>query len=70
MAINFLPIEFKQHLNEKVSRENYQTREQWIVALKNEVDGVLLPMVKASTGIGSLLRDSSQATQPFSGAGP
>ena len=46
MVIGFLPAEFAQHLKEKVPEENYETTAQWIVALKKEVDGVLLPMVR------------------------
>jgi hypothetical protein len=47
MAIRFLPEEFRKHLKEKVPPENYETAEQWILALKEEVDGVLLPMVRS-----------------------
>jgi hypothetical protein len=46
MVIDLLPMEFGVHLKEKVPHENYETTAQWIVALKKEVDGVLLPMVR------------------------
>jgi hypothetical protein len=46
MAIRFLPDEFRKHLEEKVLMNNCETTEQWILALKEEVDGVLLPMVR------------------------
>ncbi|MFG3591806.1 hypothetical protein [Bradyrhizobium sp. RDI18] len=46
MRIDFLPGEFRDHLKEKVPEDNYETTSQWIVALKREVDGVLLPMVR------------------------
>jgi hypothetical protein len=46
MAIKFLPEEFRTHLEEKVLKYNCETTQQWIVALKREVDGVLLPMVR------------------------
>ncbi|NOJ50699.1 hypothetical protein [Bradyrhizobium archetypum] len=46
MIVDFLPKEFKEHLKEKVPGDAYETATQWIVALKEEVDGVLLPMVR------------------------
>lgn len=46
MIVDFLPEEFKEHLKEKVSEDGYETTSQWIVALKREVDGILLPMVR------------------------
>ena len=46
MIVDFLPKEFKEHLKEKVPGDAYETTAQWIVALKKEVDGVLLPMVR------------------------
>ena len=46
LKINLLPHEFSAHLREKVPPENFELTRQWIVALKREVDGVLLPMVR------------------------
>jgi hypothetical protein len=46
MVIDFLPNEFGNHLKEKVPEGKYETTAQWIIALKKEVDGVLLPMVR------------------------
>ena len=46
MRVNLLPSEFKEHLKEKVPEDAYETTSQWIVALKKEVDSVLLPMVR------------------------
>jgi hypothetical protein len=45
-SIRMLPAEFKTHLNEKVPLANFEDTGEWIVALKKEVDGVLLPMVR------------------------
>ena len=41
-----LPDEFRQHLEEKVPLENFDSTTEWIFALKSEVDNVLLPMVR------------------------
>ena len=46
LMIKMLPREFADHLQEKVPQANYETTDQWVVALKREVDGVLLPMVR------------------------
>ena len=46
LKINLLPHEFSAHLREKLPPENFELTRQWIVALKKEVDGVLLPMVR------------------------
>ena len=43
-----LPDEFRQHLEEKVPLENFDSTTEWIFALKSEVDNVLLPMVRGS----------------------
>jgi len=45
-ALNMLPREFSSHLREKVLCENFESTRQWVVALKKEVDSVLLPMVR------------------------
>jgi hypothetical protein len=41
-----LPAEFREHLREKVPSKDFETMRLWILALKKEVDGVLLPMVR------------------------
>ena len=46
LGIAMLPAEFATHLNEKVPSTNFEFTREWIVALKKEVDGVLLPMVR------------------------
>ena len=46
LSVNMLPREFSSHLHEKVPSENFESTGQWIFALKREVDGVLLPMVR------------------------
>ncbi len=45
-SLMFLPKEFRDHLEEHVPESNFETTRAWIVALKNEIDTVLLPMVK------------------------
>ncbi|TPQ27746.1 hypothetical protein C2U70_30230 [Bradyrhizobium guangdongense] len=42
-----LPKEFADHLEEKCPKSNYEDSDEWVVALKREVDDVLLPMVRA-----------------------
>ena len=42
-----LPAEFATHLNEKVPLAAFEDTREWIVELKKEVDGVLLPMVRS-----------------------
>lgn len=46
LAIGCLPKEYKSHLQTHVPREKYDESCHWIVALKKEVDGVLLPKVR------------------------
>ena len=46
LNITMLPHEFSAHLREKVPPENFESTRQWIVALKKEVDTVLLTMVR------------------------
>jgi hypothetical protein len=46
VKIRMLPPEFSVHLNEKVPCEKFEYHYQWIVAVKKEVDTVLLPMVR------------------------
>jgi hypothetical protein len=46
LSIGMLPREFSSHLREKVPPEDYESTRQWVVALKTEVDTVLLPMVR------------------------
>jgi hypothetical protein len=46
LSISFLPEEFRNHLNTHVPKTNFETTEQWISALKKEVEVVLMPMVR------------------------
>ncbi|MGY3483128.1 hypothetical protein ACVW1C_001011 [Bradyrhizobium sp. USDA 4011] len=46
LGISFLPSEFSDHLNSKVREDSYETTEQWIIALKKEIDYVLLPRLR------------------------
>jgi hypothetical protein len=46
LSVGMLPREFSSHLREKVPAENFESTRQWVVALKTEVDTVLLPMVR------------------------
>jgi hypothetical protein len=46
IRITMLPSEYSAHLREKIPSSNYECTENWIVALKKEVDQVLLPMVR------------------------
>lgn len=46
LRIDMLPTEFSDHLNEKVPCEKFEFTYQWVSAVKKEVDGVLLPMVR------------------------
>ena len=46
LKISMLPREFSAHLNERVPPDNFESTRQWIVALKKEVDTVLLPMAR------------------------
>ena len=41
-----LPSEFSAHLRERVPCENFELTAHWVVAVKKEVDSVLLPMVR------------------------
>jgi hypothetical protein len=41
-----LPRKFSAHLREKLPPENFESTSEWIVALKTEVDTVLLPMAR------------------------
>ena len=45
-AIARLPHEFRDHLNAQVPQEKFDTTEQWVSAVKYEVDYVLMPMVR------------------------
>jgi hypothetical protein len=45
-SFQFLPQEHRDHLEKHVPESNFESRENWIVAMKKEVDTVLLPMVK------------------------
>jgi hypothetical protein len=59
--IQMLPAEFTVHLNEKVPSKNFESAEEWIVALKKEVDGVLLPMVRGRAPQASHYYDTAAA---------
>jgi hypothetical protein len=46
LALNMMPKEYSTALREKLPRKNFESTAHWIVALKKEVDTVLLPMVR------------------------
>jgi len=46
LALSMLPAEFSTHLNEKLSREKFESTHKWVFAMKKDVDTVLLPMVR------------------------
>lgn len=46
VKIGMLPEEFSAYLNEKVPSEKFEYHSEWVVAVKKEVDTVLLPMVR------------------------
>jgi len=46
LRISMLPAKFSAHLNEKLPSERFECTTHWVVAVKKEVDGVLLPMVR------------------------
>jgi hypothetical protein len=45
-AIGCLPEEYRRHLQTHFPQDKYDTPELWIIAIKKEVDGVLLPKVR------------------------
>jgi hypothetical protein len=45
-SLMMLPLEFRDHLKKQVPESNFETTQAWIIAIKKEVDTVLLPMVK------------------------
>jgi hypothetical protein len=45
MSLVFVPKEYREHLEKHVPESNFETTEAWIVAIKREIDTVLLPMV-------------------------
>ena len=47
LSVSMLPAEFNAHLNEKVPSDKFEDTMDWVVALKKEVDGALLPMVRS-----------------------
>jgi hypothetical protein len=47
LKISMLPPEFRAHLNENVPSEKFEYHHQWVIAVKKEVDGFLLPMVRS-----------------------
>jgi hypothetical protein len=46
LRVKMLPTVFSAHLREKVPCQNFESTACWIVALKKEVDTVLLPMLR------------------------
>ncbi|MBR0741378.1 hypothetical protein JQ581_31050 [Bradyrhizobium liaoningense] len=46
LMICMLPDEFKQHLLSTCAEASYEATSHWVVALKKEVDSVLLPMIR------------------------
>jgi len=46
-SLMMLPKEYRDHLNKHIPESNFETTEAWIIAIKDEVDRVLLPMVKS-----------------------
>lgn len=45
-TVRFAPEEFREHLEKNVPESNFETTRQWIVALKKEIDHVLIPRVR------------------------
>jgi hypothetical protein len=46
-SLMLLRKEYRDHLEKHVPESNFETTDAWIIAIKNEVDTVLLPMVKS-----------------------
>ncbi|MHC2463500.1 hypothetical protein [Bradyrhizobium embrapense] len=46
LVISLLPSEFSDHLNSTVREDSYETTERWVIALKQEIDYVLLPRIR------------------------
>jgi hypothetical protein len=46
LSLMLSPTKLRDHLEQHVPEANFETTEQWIIALKREIDSVLLPMVK------------------------
>jgi hypothetical protein len=46
-TIMLSPEHISKHLTQHVPEANFETTEQWIIALKREIDSVLLPKAKA-----------------------
>jgi len=47
LGISMMGKEFSTHLEQAVPKENYSTTPEWVMAVKREVDEVLLPRVRA-----------------------
>lgn len=45
-TIMLAPTEFREHLEKNVPQSNFETTRDWIVALKKEIDHVLIPRVR------------------------
>jgi hypothetical protein len=46
LTIGLLPEEYRNHLQAHVPQDKYDDPHHWIVAIKKEIDGVLLPKVR------------------------
>ncbi|MGL3214949.1 hypothetical protein [Bradyrhizobium sp. BR 1433] len=46
LGVSFLPTEFRDHLDANVREDSFDKTEHWIVALKKEIDNVLLPLIR------------------------
>ncbi|WP_338699179.1 MULTISPECIES: hypothetical protein [unclassified Bradyrhizobium] len=46
LGISFLSTECRDHLNSNVREDSFETTELWIIALKKEVDNVLMPRIR------------------------
>jgi hypothetical protein len=47
LSISMLDKEFSTHLRQEVPKEKYPTTPEWVMAVKREVDEVMLPRVRA-----------------------
>jgi hypothetical protein len=50
LMISMMDKEFSTHLRQEVPKENYPRTAEWVVALKHEVDNVLLPRIRDEIG--------------------
>jgi hypothetical protein len=61
LRLGMLPKEFSAHLRDKVPRKKFESASHWVCALKKEVDGVLLPMLRARAPQGNAYFESAAA---------